>query len=102
MTDTGGAFAIGITGVTQDKPVTPVLFCRNATVIGSTTFVRTTNEQLQGAGGLLYSSAFKATDKGSGQSCTRSATVCVQDLLHAGKECLANLESYDATKCPRL
>lgn len=99
VTDTAGPFTISITGVREDKPVAPLL-CPNANVVGTTTFVRLTTAPLQGPGGLLYGIEFKATDKGSGRSCTGSVPVCVQDLIDRGKPCAALPLSYDATKCP--
>jgi predicted outer membrane repeat protein len=94
-------YNLQITGVTQDKPVPSFPLCPNAFWSSTTTYVRVTNEPLQGPGGLLYEIEFSATDTASGVSCTGAVPVCVQGILNSGKQCLAPLDaSYDATKCP--
>ena len=100
VTDPAGAFSISITGVRQNKPVPGFVFCPNAKILGTTAFLRTNAEALQGSGGLLYGIQFKATDTRSGASCAAAVPVCVQDIFHRGQPCLANSPIYDATKCP--
>ena len=94
----GGGFSISITGVAQSAPIIdfPPLFCPNATVLGSTAFVRTTSPL--GSSGMLYGIAFTATDKSSGTSCKGNVPVCVQGVLNHGKPCTGSA-TYNATSC---
>jgi CSLREA domain-containing protein len=102
VNDQARPFNLKITGVTQDKPVPGLPLCPNAFWSGTTTYVRTNNEPLQpGPSGLLYQIQFTATDVATGASCKGSAPVCVQGLFQSGKPCLASLQSYDATRCPK-
>ncbi len=98
VTDTIGAFSISITGVEQNTQIInfPPLFCPNATILGTTAFVRTTTPL--GGSGMLYGIAFTATDKSSGASCKGTVPVCVQGVLNHGKPC-SGAAIYDATKC---
>ena len=52
----------------------------------------------QGAGGLLYSIGFTATDKSTGANCKGAAPVCVQDFAHRGQPCTGTA-TYNATQC---
>ncbi|HUA36326.1 MAG TPA: choice-of-anchor Q domain-containing protein [Candidatus Binataceae bacterium] len=95
VVDTTGGYKISVTSVDQSKPIPGFPQCPNATVVGATTFIRTTS---QGAGGLLYSIGFTATDKSTSASCTRTVPVCVQDFAHRGEPC-TGATIYDATRC---
>jgi hypothetical protein len=98
VVDPGGAFSVSIASVLQSKPVLRFPLCPNAHIAGSVAFVRATNQSGARRGNMLYGIGFTATDKKSGESCTGSVPVCVQDLRDRGQPC-TGAATVDATKC---
>ena len=99
VTDTMRAFSISITGVTQNTPIInfPPFFCPNATIFGTTAFVRTTTPL--GGSGMLYGIAFTATDKSSGLSCKGSVPSACRASSTTVSHAPDGTAIYDATKC---
>jgi hypothetical protein len=99
VNDLNGAYTLKITGVVQDKLATGFPLCPNAFWSGTTTYLRTNNEPLQGKGPLLYQIEFTAIDNATGASCIGLAPVCVHGLFQ-NQSCPAVDGAIDATKCP--
>jgi hypothetical protein len=99
VNDPNGAYSLKITGVVQDKLAAGFPLCPNAFWSGTTTYLRTNNEPLQGPGPLLYQIEFTATDNATGASCIGFAPVCVHGLFQS-QPCPAVDGAIDATKCP--